>query len=275
MVMSSRPSEAVEGGDFPRGNLLCTKAEFRDYQYMKNDPSGAKDAEGKPARIPSVDQTGKPIHAMAAVLILRNDEGTEFEQAYSVGDPSRYEILANGAQLKGVLRQGSNYHKLMEEAVNKGYNESKLTGNIKEDWEGVYANWDTIELQSRAFRGGQQEGQPRSMVVPMEFFQFPGGEAKKGAIKPPTTTGQATPTATQDSSPNGTVDTNLLDRLCEMVGEMLDSGDGTDRADLSQYVFNNAGEDEKLGLVRLIMDESLAGAVQQVGITLSGETFSR
>jgi hypothetical protein len=272
MVMSSRPSEAVEGGDFPRGNLLCTKAEFRDYQYMKNDPTGAKEADGTPIRVPVIGQNGKPISVMAAVLVLRNDEGTEFEQAYSVGDPSRYEVLDNGTQLKGVLRQGSNYHKLMEEAVNKGYNESKLTGNIVGDWVGVYANWDTIELPTRSFRGGQ-EGQPRSMVVPVEFFQFPSGEAKKGAIKAPTVTGRAkaAPTPAPAAPPNGTAD---MDRLAELVVEMLDKKEGTDRADLSQYVFSNARAEEKLDLVKAIMTldaETLSG----VGITLEGETFSR
>ncbi len=74
MPMSLKPSEGVDGGDFPRGNLVITGARFESYQY--------KDKEGKP-----IVRDGRPVPpSMSCLLTLQGDQGAGVEnQAYVLG----------------------------------------------------------------------------------------------------------------------------------------------------------------------------------------------
>ena len=65
--MSLRPSEASEGGAFPRGYLTVTAAKFGEYHYMTKDP------QGNPT--PALDENKKAIVSMAAIITLENETG--------------------------------------------------------------------------------------------------------------------------------------------------------------------------------------------------------
>ena len=82
MTMNMNPDEAVEGGDFPRGNLLVTEAHYGPQEYMRR--TGAN-SDGTPKLERSTGDDGKPLPAfMALHLTLRSDDSTEFLQYYSM-----------------------------------------------------------------------------------------------------------------------------------------------------------------------------------------------
>ena len=90
--MSLKPSEASEGGAFPRGYLTVTAAKFGEHHYM------TKDGNGNPT--PSLNDQGKPTITMAAIITLENETGDQFEQVYSIGRPDRYTVSADGQVLE-------------------------------------------------------------------------------------------------------------------------------------------------------------------------------
>ena len=240
--MSLRPSEASEGGAFPRGYLTVTAARFAEHHYM------TKDANGNPT--PSLNDQGKPTITMAAIITLENDTGDQFEQVYSIGRPDRYTISADGQVLEGgVLSKNCNFYKLMTEVVNQGYPEGSIKDNLSETFVGMSAYWDEMPNGTR------------TLIVPQGQLTLPG------------TNGTAP--AAQAAAPAAPAD--MVAKAVELVqaGITASANNTMTRQQLGSEAFNqNLDASNQQELMNVIFSESLITALAAVGIKLEGETFT-
>jgi len=240
--MSLKPSEASEGGEFPRGYLSVTTAKFGEYHYM------TKDGQGNPT--PALDENKKPIISMAAIITLENETGNQFEQVYSIGRPDRYTVSADGQVLEGgVLSKSCNFYKLMTEVVNQGYPEGSIKDNLSETFVGMTAYWDEIP-------NGQ-----RTLIVPVRELALPGsnGAAPAAAVAAPA------PAAAPD----------MVAKAVELVQAGIATDGSITRQALGQSAFGqNLDNASQMALMNVIFDESLVTALAAVGVKLEGETFS-
>ena len=240
--MSLRPSEASEGGAFPRGYLTVTAARFAEHHYM------TKDANGNPT--PSLNEQGKPTITMAAIITLENDTGDQFEQVYSIGRPDRYTISADGQVLEGgVLSKNCNFYKLMTEVVNQGYPEGSIKDNLSETFVGMSAYWDEMPNGTR------------TLIVPQGQLTLPG------------TNGTAP--AAQAAAPAAPAD--MVAKAVELVqaGITASANNTMTRQQLGSEAFNqNLDASNQQELMNVIFSESLITALAAVGIKLEGETFT-
>ncbi len=238
--MSLKPSEASEGGEFPRGYLTVTAAKFGEYHYMTKDP------QGNPT--PALDENKKPIVSMAAIITLENDTGSQFEQVYSVGRPDRYTISPDGQVLEGgVLSKNCNFYKLVVECVNQGYPESSIKDNLSETFVGMSAYWDEMDNGTR------------KLIVPQGQLTLPGANG----------TGPAAPAAPAAAP------ADMVAKAVELVQAGIAANGSMTRQQLGGEAFNqnlDAGDQQQL--MNAIFDESLVKALAAVGITLDKETFS-
>ena len=235
--MSLRPSEASEGGAFPRGYLTVTAAKFGEHHYM------TKDANGNPT--PSLNDQGKPTITMAAIITLENETGDQFEQVYSIGRPDRYTVSADGQVLEGaILSKACNFYKLMTEVVNQGYPEGSIKDNLSETFVGMSAYWDEMP-------NGQ-----RTLIVPQGQLTLPGANG----------TGPAAPAAAP---------ADMVAKAVELVQAGVAANGSMTRQQLGAEAFNqnlDAGNQQEL--MNVIFSESLITALAAVGIKLEGETFT-
>ena len=241
--MSLRPSEASEGGAFPRGYLTVTAARFAEHHYM------TKDANGNPT--PSLNDQGKPTITMAAIITLENDTGDQFEQVYSIGRPDRYTISADGQVLEGgVLSKNCNFYKLMTEVVNQGYPEGSIKDNLSETFVGMSAYWDEMPNGTR------------TLIVPQGQLTLPG------------TNGTAP--AAQAAAP-AAAPADMVAKAVELVqaGITASANNTMTRQQLGSEAFNqNLDASNQQELMNVIFSESLITALAAVGIKLEGETFT-
>ena len=238
--MSLRPSEASEGGEFPRGYLTVTSAKFGEYHYMTKDP------QGNPT--PALDENKKPIISMAAIITLENETGSQFEQVYSIGRPDRYTVSPDGQVLEGgVLSKNCNFYKLMTEVVNQGYPESSIKDNLSETFVGMSAYWDEMP-------NGQ-----RTLIVPQGQLTLPGANG----------TGPAAPAAPAAAP------ADMVAKAVELVQAGIAANGSMTRQQLGGEAFNqNLDTANQQALMNVIFDQSLVDALAAVGITLDKETFS-
>ena len=237
--MSLRPSEASEGGAFPRGYLTVTAAKFGEFHYMTKD--------GKP----SLNEQGNPNISMAAIITLENETGDQFEQVYSIGRPDRYTVSPDGQVLEGgVLSKACNFYKLMTEVVNQGYPEGSIKDNLSETFVGMSAYWDEMP-------NGQ-----RTLIVPQGQLTLPGANG----------TGPAAPAA---SAAPAAAPADMVAKAVELVQAGIAANGSMTRQQLGGEAFNqNLDTANQQALMNVIFDESLVKALAAVGITLDKETFS-
>ena len=243
--MSLKPSEASEGGAFPRGYLTVTAARFAEHHYM------TKDGNGNPT--PSLNDQGKPTITMAAIITLENDTGDQFEQVYSIGRPDRYTISADGQVLEGgVLSKNCNFYKLMTEVVNQGYPEGSIKDNLSETFVGMSAYWDEMPNGTR------------TLIVPQGQLTLPGTNG----------TAPAAPAAPAAAAP-AAAPADMVAKAVELVQAGVAANGSMTRQQLGAEAFNqnlDAGNQQEL--MNVIFSESLITALAAVGITLDKETFS-
>ena len=242
--MSLKPSEASEGGEFPRGYLAVTTAKFGEYHYM------TKDTQGNPT--PALDENKKPIISMAAIITLENETGNQFEQVYSIGRPDRYTVSADGQVLEGgVLSKSCNFYKLMTEVVNQGYPEGSIKDNLSETFVGMTAYWDEIP-------NGQ-----RTLIVPIRELALPGTNGTAPAAAPAVAAAAPAPAA------------DMVAKAVELVQAGIATDGSISRQALGQAAFGqNLDNASQMQLMNVIFDESLVKALAAVGVKLEGETFS-
>jgi len=238
--MSLRPSEASEGGAFPRGYLTVTAAKFGEHHYM------TKDGNGNPT--PSLNDQGKPTITMAAIITLENETGDQFEQVYSIGRPDRYTVSADGQVLEGgLLSKACNFYKLVVECVNQGYPEGSIKDNLSETFVGMSAYWDEMP-------NGQ-----RTLIVPQGQLTLPGANG----------TGPAAPAAPAAAP------ADMVAKAVELVQAGIAANGSMTRQQLGGEAFNqNLDTANQQALMNVIFDQSLVDALAAVGITLDKETFS-
>ena len=238
--MSLKPSEASEGGAFPRGYLTVTAAKFGEHHYM------TKDGNGNPT--PSLNDQGKPTITMAAIITLENETGDQFEQVYSIGRPDRYTVSADGQVLEGgLLSKACNFYKLMTEVVNQGYPEGSIKDNLSETFVGMSAYWDEMP-------NGQ-----RTLIVPQGQLTLPGANG----------TGPAAPAAPAAAP------ADMVAKAVELVQAGIAANGSMTRQQLGGEAFNqNLDASNQQALMNVIFDQSLVDALAAVGITLDKETFS-
>ncbi len=238
--MSLKPSEASEGGAFPRGYLTVTAARFAEHHYM------TKDGNGNPT--PSLNDQGKPTITMAAIITLENDTGDQFEQVYSIGRPDRYTISADGQVLEGgVLSKNCNFYKLMTEVVNKGYPEGSIKDNLSETFVGMSAYWDEMPNGTR------------TLIVPQGQLTLPGTNG----------TAPAAPAAAAAAP------ADMVAKAVELVQAGVAANGSMTRQQLGSEAFNqNLDASNQQALMNVIFDQSLVTALAAVGIKLEGETFT-
>ena len=241
--MSLKPSEASEGGAFPRGYLTVTAAKFGEHHYM------TKDGNGNPT--PSLNDQGKPTITMAAIITLENETGDQFEQVYSIGRPDRYTVSADGQVLEGgILSKACNFYKLMTEVVNQGYPEGSIKDNLSETFVGMSAYWDEMP-------NGQ-----RTLIVPQGQLTLPGANG----------TGPAAPAA---SAAPAAAPADMVAKAVELVQAGIAANGSMTRQQLGGEAFNqNLDTANQQALMNVIFDESLVKALAAGGITLDKETFS-
>ena len=240
--MSLKPSEASEGGAFPRGYLSVTTAKFGEYHYM------TKDGEGNPT--PALDENRKPIITMAAIITLENDTGDQFEQVYSIGRPDRYTVSADGQVLEGsALSNKCHFYRLMTEVVNQGYPEGNIKENLSETFVGMSAYWDEVE-------NGQ-----RTLILPVRELTPPGANGTAPAAAPAAPAPAAAP--------------DMVAKAVELVQAGIATDGSITRQALGQSAFGqNLDNASQMALMNVIFDESLVTALAAVGVKLEGETFS-
>ena len=241
--MSLKPSEASEGGAFPRGYLTVTAAKFGEHHYM------TKDANGNPT--PSLNDQGKPTITMAAIITLENDTGDQFEQVYSIGRPDRYTVSADGQVLEGgLLSKNCNFYKLMTEVVNQGYPEGSIKDNLSETFVGMSAYWDEMP-------NGQ-----RTLIVPQGQLTLPG------------TNGTA-PAAPVSAAAPAAAPADMVAKAVELVQAGVAANGSMTRQQLGAEAFNqNLDAGNQQALMNVIFDQSLVTALAAVGVKLEGETFT-
>ena len=238
--MSLKPSEASEGGEFPRGYLSVTTAKFGEYHYM------TKDAQGNPT--PALDENKKPIVTLAALITLENETGSQFEQVYSVGRPDRYTVSADGQVLEGgQLNKACNLYKLVVECVNQGYPDQSLSANLSETFVGMSAYWDEIP-------NGQ-----RTLIVPVRDLTPPGANG-------------AAPAAPAVAAPAAATD--MVAKAVELVQAGIATDGSITRQALGQLAFGQSLDNaSQMALMNVIFDESLVTALAAVGVKLDKDTF--
>ena len=241
--MSLKPSEASEGGAFPRGYLTVTAAKFGEHHYM------TKDGNGNPT--PSLNDQGKPTITMAAIITLENETGDQFEQVYSIGRPDRYTVSADGQVLEGgLLSKNCNFYKLMTEVVNQGYPEGSIKDNLSETFVGMSAYWDEMP-------NGQ-----RTLIVPQGQLTLPGVNGTAPAAP-------AAPAATIPAA-------DMIAKAVELVQAGVAANGSMTRQQLGGEAFNqNLDSASQQALMNVIFDESLVNALAAAGIKLEGETFTK
>ena len=241
--MSLKPSEASEGGAFPRGYLTVTAAKFGEYHYQ------TKDANGNPT--PSLNDQGKPTITMAAIITLENETGDQFEQVYSIGRPDRYTVSADGQVLEGgLLSKACNFYKLVVECVNQGYPEGSIKDNLSETFVGMSAYWDEMP-------NGQ-----RTLIVPQGQLTLPG------------TNGTA-PAAPVAAAAPAAAPADMVAKAVELVQAGVAANGSMTRQQLGAEAFNqNLDAGNQQALMNVIFDQSLVTALAAVGVKLEGETFT-
>lgn len=256
--VSIRPSDFVEGGAVPVDrNLLWEKCSFVLFTYTKKD--------------------GTPVATtVAAKINFKDDDGQEFEQHYSVGDPERFVPSKDGKTLIPVgaavaLSKSSNFYLLLSNLVSAGFPENKLDADIS-TLNGLYAYHMGIPEPKRAglVRPAPADGKPARenvLSVPSKILRLPW--EKKGAK----TTAKAAP-ATEEA---GEPDEAVSDAAISAVKTALGDGDSTTRQKVATALFKAKGLDQAVrdAAAKLVFTAEFQVALLANGYAIDGETITK
>jgi len=247
MGVSIRPSEFVEGGAVPVDrNLLWKECRFNLFDYTKRD--GIVVATTVAAKIKFVD-----------------DDGTEYEQQYSAGDPNRFAPSADGKTLEALtesasLSKSSNYYILMNALINAGFPENKLGEDISV-LDGLYTHNIGLPEPKRPglVRTLAEGARERVISVPDSIIKLPWENKGKGAAK---VKDIAAP-AEEDA---GDAEADAL----AMVTEMLADSDKVTR----QQVATKAIRSKNQPVAKLVFSPKFAEVLTGAGFSLDGEEIA-
>ncbi len=267
MGLSLKPSEMVEGGAVPVDqNLTIKEARFNLFDYTKKD--------------------GTVVATTVAVRLKTvNDDGQEFEQQYSVGDPAKFSPSTNGKdpakEGKFIISIGdavglsksSNFYILQNNLVNAGFPENKLGDDISV-LEGLYAYWIGVPEPKRSgltrVVAAGETARERVISVPSQIHKLPWEKGAKGKVGAVAGKGKA-PAANEP-------DPEILEAVLKFVGEQIEaSDDGTvTRQDLAGAVFKKlAKSPNRDAIATLIFAPAMQAALLANGYAVDGESISK
>jgi len=249
MGVSIRPSEFVEGGAVPVDrNLLWKECRFANFDYTKKDGTVV-------------------ASTVSAKIVYQDDEGTEYTQHYSAGDPNRFQPSKDGKTLEALtestnLSKSSNYYILMNALINAGFPENKLGEDISV-LDGLYTHNIGIPEPKRAglVREAPAEGaRARVISVPDSIIKLPWENKGKGTTK------KVKDTAAPAEEDAGDAEADAL----MMVTEMLADADMVTR----QQVATKAIRSKNQPIAKLVFSPKFAEVLTANGFSLDGEEIS-
>jgi len=251
MGVSIRPSEFVEGGAVPVDrNLLWKECRFANFDYTKKDGTVV-------------------ATTVSAKITYQDDEGTEYTQHYSAGDPARFQPSKDGKTLEALtesanLSKSSNYYILMNALINAGFPENKLGDDISV-LDGLYTHNIGIPEPKRSglVREAPAEGaRERVISVPDSIIKLPWegkGKGAKAALAKKT----VAETTEEDT---GDAEADAL----AMVTEMLADADKVTRQQLATKAIKSKNQP----IAKLVFSPKFAEVLTENGFSLDGEEIT-
>ena len=249
MGVSIRPSQFVEGGAVPVDrNLLWKECRFAIFDYTRKDGTVV-------------------ATTVSAKIDYQDDEGTEYTQHYSAGDPNRFQPSADGKTLEALtesanLSKSSNYYILMNALINAGFPENKLGDDISV-LDGLYTHNIGIPEPKRSglVREAPAEGaRERVISVPDSIIKLP-WEGAKGKAAPAK---KAEAPAAEEEAGDAEAD------ALAMVTEMLADADKVTR----QQVATKAIRSKNQPVAKLVFSPKFADVLTEAGFSLDGEDIT-
>lgn len=246
MGVSIRPSEFVEGGAVPVDrNLLWKECRFTNFDYTKKDGTVV-------------------ASTISAKITYQDDDGVEYVQHYSAGDPKRFAPSADGKTLEALtdsssLSKSSNYYILMNALINAGFPENKLGEDISV-LDGLRTHNIGVPEPKRSglVREATEGARERVISVPDSIIQLPWeGKGKAPAKK------AAAPATEEDT---GDAEADAL----AMVTEMLADADKVTR----QQVATKAIRSKNQPVAKLVFSPKFVEVLTSNGFTLEGEDIA-
>ena len=249
MGVSIRPSEFVEGGAVPVDrNLLWKECRFANFDYTKKDGTVV-------------------ASTVSAKILYQDDEGTEYTQHYSAGDPNRFQPSADGKTLEALtesanLSKSSNYYILMNALINAGFPENKLGEDISV-LDGLYTHNIGLPEPKRSglVREAVEGARERVISVPDTIITLPWEGKAAGKAAPAKKA--ATPATEEDA---GDAEADAL----TMVTEMLADADKVTR----QQVATKAIRSKNQPVAKLVFSAKFAEVLTEAGFALDGEEIT-
>tara|TARA_Y100000310_G_scaffold120427_2_gene119202 strand:+ start:5683 stop:6459 length:777 start_codon:yes stop_codon:yes gene_type:complete len=254
--VSIRPSDFAEGGAVPVDrNLTWKKCLFNLFDYQ-----------------------GKAPATVAAMIVYVDDDGQEFEQQYSVGDPERFMPSSDGKTLVATgeaqsLSKSSNFSLLMNALINAGFPENRLSDDIS-TLDGLYTfNIGLPEPKRAGLARVAVAGEPQRekvLSVPSQILRLPGEKGKgRAATRVPAATAG-------EEDGGGDEDADITAKALEFVASHLDGDGVTTRQKLAVAVFKDLAKDpDKDAIAGLIFVPEFAGALLANGYAVAGDNISK
>ena len=252
MGVSIRPSQFVEGGAVPVDrNLLWKECRFANFDYTKKDGTVV-------------------ASTISAKITYQDDEGTEYTQHYSAGDPARFQPSADGKTLEALtssenLSKSSNYYILMNALINAGFPENKLGEDISV-LDGLYTHNIGIPEPKRSglVRDVPAEGaRERVISVPDSVIKLPWENKGKATAAPAK---KAADAPTEEEAGDASAD------ALAMVTELLAGAD--DGKVTRQQVASKAIKSKNQPVAKLVFSPAFAAVLTENGYALDGEDIT-
>jgi len=266
--VSLRPSDAVEGGAIPQDkNLIILGSRFSLWDYQ-----------------------GKAKTTTAAKIDFKDDDGTEYTQYYSVGDPERFTPSEDGKTLVAVgtaasLSKSSNFVIFMTALVNAGFPENRVGEDIS-SLEGLKAYYIGQKPPTRAglAQNAPVEGQKvyeKVILVPSVIIKLPWEKADRKLAG--NAAGKALPkaeaeTTTEESTEEEAI-SDVATAAVEFIGKVVKAeGGSATRQKIAQAVFKDkelAKNGTRDSVASAVFAPGTVTALKAAGFTVNGETISK
>ncbi len=259
MGVAIRPSDFVEGGIVHVDkNLAWEKCRFVLVDYTKKDGTVV-------------------ATTTAAEIAYKDDEGQEFVQDYSVGDPERFLPSSDGKTLIAsgeapALSKSSNFSLLMNALINAGFPENRLpeSGDISV-LDGLYTYNIGLPEPKRAglarpVVAAGETTRERVISVPSQILRLPW---EKGKGKTKATQVPVTETGEDEGG-------DVSEKALAFVAAHLDGNGATTRQKLAVDVFKHLAKDpDKDAIAGLLFKPEFAAVLLADGYTVAGENISK
>lgn len=258
--VSIRPSEFVEGGAVPVDrNLTWKECRFNLFDYTRKDGTVV-------------------ATTTAARITYQDDDGQEFVQQYSAGDPDRFIPSQDGKTLvpvgtAQVLSKSSNFFILMNALINAGFPENRLGEDISV-LDGLYTYNIGLPEPKRAglVRQAVEGARERVLSVPSQILRLPW--EKKGKVAPARGKAAAVPAA--DAGGEGETGDEITKKALDFVSKHLGPSGVVTRQQLAVSIFKDLAKDpDKDAVATLIFKPEFAGALLANGYKVDGEKISK